>query len=48
MGVAMIEVPQKFALKSITDEQFYEITESHQYGRYVGKHMAKCKMKKDT
>ena len=48
LGVAMIEVPQKFALKSITDEQFNEITESHQYGRYVGKHMAECKMKKDT
>ena len=27
LGVAMIEVPQKFALKSITDEQFNEITE---------------------
>ena len=44
----MIEIPQKFSLKSIADEQFNEITESHQYGRYVGKHMAESKMKKDT
>ena len=48
LGVSMIEIPQKFALKSITDEQFNEITERHQYGRYVGNHMAECKMKKDT
>lgn len=44
----MIEIPQKFSLKSTADEQFNEITESHQYGRYVGNHMAECKMTEDT
>lgn len=45
LGVAMIEIPQKFVLKSITDEQFDEMLESHQYGRYVGKHLTECKMR---
>ena len=45
LDIAMIEIPQKFALKSITDEQFNEIMETHQYGRYVGNHMTECKMK---
>ena len=46
LDVAMIEIPQKFVLKSITDEEFDEMLESHQYGRYVGKHLAECKMRK--
>ena len=48
LDIAMIEIPQNFTLKSITDEQFNEMIESHQYGRYVGNHMAECKMKQNT
>lgn len=43
LDVAMIEIPQKFVLKSITDEQFNEMMESHQYGKYIGRHLAECK-----
>lgn len=45
LDVSMIEIPQKFALKSITDKQFNEIMETHQYGRYIGNHTTECKMK---
>lgn len=45
LEVAMIEIPQRFALRSITDEQFNEMMKTHQYGRYVGNHMSECKMK---
>lgn len=41
----MVEIPQKFTIKCVTDEQFEMIMEKHQYGRYVGQHLAECKIK---
>ena len=45
LDVDMIEIPQYFSVKCVTDDVFKEITEKHQYSRYIGKHTALCKMK---
>ena len=43
--VDMVEIPQKFSIKCVTDEVFTEIMENHQYGRYVGNRTRECVVK---
>ena len=39
INISLIEIPQKFMLKAISDDEYSEEMDTHQYGRYVGKHV---------
>ena len=39
LAICLTEIPQKFSLKVISDEEFKKEIELHQYGRYVGHHV---------
>ena len=39
LAICLSEIPQKFSLKAISDEEFDEEIGLHQYGRYVGHHV---------
>lgn len=41
----IVELPQNFSIKCVTDEQFAAIMEKHQYGRYIGQRLAECEIK---
>lgn len=47
LPIGMIEIPQKFSLRSISDDEFNSEIEHHQYGRYVGAHADGCQLAKD-
>lgn len=38
LAICLNEIPQKFSLKSISDDEFAQETALHQYERYVGHH----------
>ena len=40
--IDIIEIPEDFSIKCVSDDEFKEVMESHQYGRYIGKHIAHC------
>lgn len=46
LPVNLIEIPQKFILQNISDEKYRKEMDSHQYSRYIGKHVgvADCKI----
>lgn len=39
LTICLTEIPQKFSLKAISDEEFKKETKLHQYGHYVGHHV---------
>lgn len=47
INVSLIEIPQKFMLKTISDDEYNKEMDAHQYGRYIGKNVAftDCKPK---
>lgn len=47
IDVSLIEIPQKFMLKAISDDEYSKEMDTHQYGRYIGKNIAftNCKPK---
>lgn len=47
INVSLIEIPQKFMLKAISDDEYSKEMDTHQYGRYIGKNVAftECKPK---
>ena len=40
LAICLSEIPQEFSLKAISDEEFEEEIELHQYGHYVGHHVS--------
>jgi hypothetical protein len=42
LPINMIEIPQNFSLKAISDDEFNNEIKHHQYGHYVGKHAGEC------
>ena len=47
LAICLAEIPQKFSLKAISDEEFEKEIELHQYGRYVGHHVGVGACKED-
>lgn len=45
LPISLIEIPEKFLLKTISDAEFNDEIGKHQYGRYVGNHVGECKPK---
>lgn len=48
LSLCVVENPQKFSLKVISDEEFEKEIQSHQYGRYIGSRTSVCKRKMST
>ena len=40
LTICLAEIPQKFSLKAISDEEFEKEIELYQYGHYVGHHVS--------
>ena len=45
LSVSTIEIPQKFVIKCVTDDEFNSIMDEHHYGKYIGNHLPECKLK---
>lgn len=48
LPVNLVEIPQNFMLKNISDNEYVEEMNSHQYGRYIGKHIGSTECMTNT
>lgn len=47
LKIQMIEIPEEFSFKTVSDKQFKNLMNNHHYGRYIGKSVPICEAEKE-